>query len=87
MQASAHDTLTVKMPAPLSRRIAAAAKQRRISKSEFLRQAAEQMLRGEAPKPAISVLDALGDLVGCFEGPPDLSTNPKYMEGFGEDGK
>jgi hypothetical protein len=24
-----------------------------------------------------------GDLVGCVEGPGDLSTNPKYMEGFG----
>jgi hypothetical protein len=24
-------------------------------------------------------------LIGCVEGgPPDLSTNPKYMEGFGE---
>jgi hypothetical protein len=24
-------------------------------------------------------------LIGCLEGgPPDLSTNPKYMEGFGE---
>ena len=25
-------------------------------------------------------------LIGCIEGgPPDLSTNPKYMEGFGRD--
>lgn len=23
-------------------------------------------------------------LVGCIEGPADLSTNPAYMEGFGE---
>ena len=23
-------------------------------------------------------------LIGCIEGPEDLSTNPKYMEGFGE---
>jgi hypothetical protein len=23
-------------------------------------------------------------LVGCIEGPQDLSTNPAYMEGFGE---
>lgn len=26
-------------------------------------------------------------LIGCVKGgPPDLSTNPKYMEGFGEHG-
>ena len=23
-------------------------------------------------------------LIGCFEGPRDLSTNPKHMEGYGE---
>ncbi len=27
-------------------------------------------------------------LIGCVEGgPPDLATNPKYMEGFGLDGE
>ena len=27
-------------------------------------------------------------LLGCLKGgPPDLSTNPKYMEGFGESGR
>lgn len=31
-----------------------------------------------------SFLDGIEDLVGSVEGPPDLSTNPKYMEGFGE---
>ena len=30
-----------------------------------------------------SFLEAAGDLVGSVEGPGDLSTNPKYMEGFG----
>lgn len=31
----------------------------------------------------ISALEAAGDLVGCVEGPEDLSTNPEYMQGFG----
>lgn len=32
------------------------------------------------------ILDEAG-LIGCLEdGPPDLSTNPKYMEGFGKSG-
>lgn len=35
--------------------------------------------------PIISALEAAGDLVGCVEGgPPDLSINQQYMEGFGE---
>lgn len=35
---------------------------------------------------ALDVAERLG-LVGCFEGLSDLSTNPKHMEGFGEDEK
>jgi hypothetical protein len=39
----------------------------------------------QAEKPSISALEAAGDLVGCVKGgPPDLSTNKQYMEGFGE---
>ena len=43
----------------------------------------------QVPKwqPGESLYDALkrADLIGCVKNaPPDLSTNPKYMEGFGE---
>jgi hypothetical protein len=31
-----------------------------------------------------SFLEAAGDLIGALEGPGDLSTNPKYFEGFGQ---
>lgn len=33
-----------------------------------------------------SLFDVLSErgILGCFEGPTDLSTNPKHMEGFGE---
>lgn len=30
-----------------------------------------------------SFLEAAGDLIGSAEGPGDLSTNPKHMEGYG----
>lgn len=41
--------------------------------------------RDDAMRPtAGSCLDLAGDLVGCLEGPADLSTNSKYFEGFGE---
>jgi hypothetical protein len=32
-------------------------------------------------KPTVGELAA--DLIGAFEGPGDLLTNPKYMEGYG----
>lgn len=34
--------------------------------------------------PAKSVLDLAGDLVGCVDGPPDLATNPKHLDGYGQ---
>lgn len=36
------------------------------------------------PKPG-SLLDRAKHLIGVIEGPGDLSTNPKYLEGLGED--
>jgi hypothetical protein len=34
-------------------------------------------------KTLYDVLSERG-ILGCFDGPTDLSTNPKHMEGFGE---
>ncbi|MGB0560293.1 MAG: hypothetical protein ACPGVO_00620 [Spirulinaceae cyanobacterium] len=34
--------------------------------------------------PAPSAYNLTRDLAGCLNGPIDLSTNPKYFEGFGE---
>ncbi len=49
--------------------------------TEFLGLKASKKLQGDS----VSVLEAAGDLVGCLEGgAPDLSTNNKHMEGFGE---
>jgi hypothetical protein len=49
--------------------------------TEFLGLKASKNLQDNS----VSVLEAAGDLVGCLEGgAPDLSTNNKYMEGFGE---
>ncbi len=35
-------------------------------------------------KPVVSVLTLAQKYIGCVEGPGDLSTNKKYMEGYGE---
>ena len=78
-------TFSVKLPPRLSAQLTRAARQRGQSKSAVVRAALEQFLNGEgAGQRPLSALDLAGDLVGCAEGPGDLSTNPKYMEGFGE---
>lgn len=42
--------------------------------------------KARKPRPGRSFLDAMMErgMVGAMEGPGDLSTNPKHMEGFGE---
>jgi predicted transcriptional regulator len=80
-------TISLKLPAGLSRRLDLAAKRQQASKSSLVRAALEQYLNGNGTadaKAPMSALELAGDLVGCCEGPGDLSTNPKYMEGFGE---
>jgi hypothetical protein len=78
-------TVTVKLPAALNARLERAAKQGGQTKSGVVRQALESLLDGRRQaRPARSALDLAGDLVGSVEGPGDLSTNPRYLEGLGQ---
>lgn len=72
--------LTVYLPQPLYRRIKAEAKARKLTLGGIVR----ERLESGGNKP--TGFDLLGDLIGSVKGGPvDLSTNPKWMEGFGED--
>lgn len=81
-------TLTLKLPKALDEQLATVAKHRRSSKTALVRQAIEAFLAQhtppEPPTTTLTVGDLVGHLAGCLEGPPDLSTNKKYFEGFGE---
>ena len=78
-------TISLKLSTRLSAKLDRAAKQRGQSKSEVVRAALEQFFNGpQAAARPLSALELAGDLVGCAEGPADLSTNPKYMEGYGK---
>jgi hypothetical protein len=77
-------TVSLKLSDDLARQLERSAKQQNRGKSEIIRSALEQYLRtnnGVAKPP--SFYDLASDLIGKFEGPEDLATNPKYMEGFG----
>jgi Arc/MetJ-type ribon-helix-helix transcriptional regulator len=77
-------TISLKLSDGLHAKLERAAKQEKQSKSDVVRTALEQFLNGQRKgKKFVSALDLAGDLVGCAEGPGDLSTNPKYMEGYG----
>ena len=79
------NTLTVKIPPSLDEALAQASERTNINKSELVRRALDLYLRqGELERPFVSALDQAGDLVGCFAGgPPDLSSNPEHLAGFG----
>ena len=84
---TATNTVSLKVPQKLDRRLARISKTQGLSKSEFIRRAVEKALdEAQPPKLSPTLLELAGDLIGCIKGtPPDLSTNPKYMEGYGED--
>jgi hypothetical protein len=76
-------TMTVKMPERLSVRLRDEAAGLGMNCSQFIRKAVEDLLAG-ADRPAKGTCLSLArDLAGCVDGPRDLATNPKYMEGFG----
>jgi Arc/MetJ-type ribon-helix-helix transcriptional regulator len=77
-------TISLKLTENLLRRLERTAQARGQSKSEVVRTALEQFLNGERSIAAGSALEAVLPWVGCCEGPGDLSTNRKYMAGFGE---
>ena len=76
-------TLTVKLPQPLEAKLDALVRRRGQRKSALVREAIEKLVaeRGEIAKG--SVLDLLQDLKGAGQGPKDLSTNRKHLQGYG----
>lgn len=49
-------------------------------------QAAASGDAGDNDQTLFDVLNEVGWIGSIKDGPPDLSTNPKYMEGFGKSG-
>ncbi len=74
-------SISVKLPPPLAKWLTHQSTTLKRSKSELVRDALE---RQRQSKNGPSCHDLARDLCGSFQGPSDLSTNPKYMQGFGE---
>jgi hypothetical protein len=72
----------IKLPEPYDSQLTAIAKRRRSTRAKVLREALAAYAgeRGAKPKKR-TASEIAADLM--FEGPGDLTTNPKYMAGFG----
>lgn len=82
-------TLSVKLPEPLAKWLLGEAKQTRRSRSALVREALEAKRNGhdnvrKGGKNRVTMAEAMADLRGTISGPRDISTNPKYFDGFGK---
>lgn len=77
--------VTVRFSAELRRRLSEAARRTKRRESELIRGAVERQLEEEESSVTIYDRAAKAGLIGVVQsGPRDLSTNPKYLDGFGE---
>jgi Arc/MetJ-type ribon-helix-helix transcriptional regulator len=78
-------TLTVRLPEVLVAQIEAESRDRKVSKSDVVRERLTRAGATETPMPP--TLAAIADLIGAADGlPPDLSSRKKYylkVTGYG----
>jgi Arc/MetJ-type ribon-helix-helix transcriptional regulator len=74
-------TVSLKLPEALLREVEQEAATRGVPKSAVIRDSLERTLRKQRKgKRKVSCLDLVRDLIGHFDGPPDASTNRRYLE-------
>ena len=73
--------LSLRIDPALDRWLSDEAKRLGRTKSEIARQALVRQQQGRKP---LSLHDRIKNVCGAINGPRDLSTNPKHVEGFGE---
>ena len=80
------ERINVRVDDQVKHQLEAEARERGVNPSVIVRQALEEHFRNrKPPETCYDVAMRLG-IIGSAKGlPPDLSTNPKYMEGFGRD--
>jgi predicted DNA-binding protein len=84
--------ITIRVPETLGERLRKRSRAKGQTESELVREALETYLgQSSGERPAYDLAEETG-LIGCVprgrQSPPkDLSTNPRYLKGFGENGK
>lgn len=75
-------TITCKISDDVSAHLEAAARQRRVPKSQIVREALAASFR--KAKPKVSAFDLIKDACGIIKGgPKDYASHPKHLKGFG----
>jgi hypothetical protein len=77
-------TMSLKLPEVLDEKLSALAGKRGAAKSAVVREALEDYLRSASPVRPESCLALASDLIGCVNGPVDLSFHTRHMKEFGK---
>jgi hypothetical protein len=75
-------TLSVKLPEPLANWLTSCSRKLGRTQSELVRDVLERERTGGSRTKTCR--DLLADLDGFFDGPKDLSTNPRHLQRFGK---
>ncbi len=76
--------LTIRLDSHLRRRLGRLARQQAKRASELVREALESFCQNQEAQPTCFDIAQKAGLIGAArELPPDLSTNPQYLEGLG----
>lgn len=78
------NTLSIKLPKLLDEKLTTTARRRRKAKSTVVLEALKEYLAKQEDEQNVTAYDLAKEFLGCGEGPPDLSTNKKYMQGYGQ---
>ena len=78
------ERINVRVEEHLKQQLESEARERGVRPSDIVRQALEEHLRRRAPSENCRQFAERLGILGSVKGlPPDLSTNPDHMEGFG----
>ena len=72
-------TVSFKLPKRLDDALSTLARRRKVSRSAVVREALEALGKGGGR----SVTAVVDEIIEPLEGPPDLSTNPEHLAGYG----
>lgn len=75
------ESVTIKLDHALYEQLDQAARKHGANRSAVVREALRKHLR---PRAGSDALNRFGNLVGCSEGPADLSTNPSHLNKLGQ---
>jgi hypothetical protein len=80
------ERINVRVDRRLKQELEAEAREKGVRPSVIVRQVLEEHMRNRVPKESCLDMARRLGLIGVYkDAPPDLSTNPEHMEGFGRD--